>query len=98
MIQIIATVDLKKEDIPRIFKWPSFSKFATTFDPLIEAQDLKNQLPTTENPTQENSLVALRYFLYCWQRIGNNQGGLDIKTAQKIQLALDLLREKVGLV
>lgn len=92
----IATLDLRKEDVPQgDFNWTTFSKFSLTFDPLSEAKDEFNQVPASATPSDTWSAVALRYFLYCWQRIGNNQGGLRPDAVEKVQIALSILRSKI---
>jgi hypothetical protein len=92
----IATRDLRKDDVPHgNFNWPTFSKFALTFDPLSEATDEFNQVPASATPSDTWTAVALRYFLYCWQRIGNNQDGLRPETIDKVQAALNILRSKI---
>lgn len=74
---IIATRDLSKGDVPRgDFNWSKFSKFTLTFDPLSEAKDEFNQVPASATLSDTWTAVTLRYFLYCWQRSGNNQGEL----------------------
>lgn len=93
---IIATPDLSKGDVPQgDFNWSTFSKFALTFDPLSEATDEFNQVPASATPSDTWTAVALRYFLYCWQRIGNNQGGLKPEAIDKVQAALSILRSKI---
>ena len=93
---IIATSDLSKDDVPQgIFNWSIFSEFALTFDPLAEATDECDQVPANATPSDTWTAVALRYFLYCWQRIGNNQGGLRSEAIDKVQTALCILRSKV---
>ena len=90
------TRDLRKEDLPQgSFNWDAFSKFALKFDPLCEAADEFNQMPASATPTDACTAVALRYFLYCWQRIGNNQGGLSPAASDKVQAALCILRTKI---
>jgi hypothetical protein len=70
-MMIIATSDLSKNDVPQgDSNWSTFSKFALTFDPLSEAADEPNQVPASATPSNTWSTVTLRYFLYCWQRIG----------------------------
>jgi hypothetical protein len=92
----IATRDLRKGDVPQgKFDWSTFSKFALTFDPLSEATDEFNQVPASATPSNTWTAVALRYFLYCWQRIGNNQGGLRPEAIDKVQAALSILRSKI---
>lgn len=92
----IATRDLCKDDVPQgNFKWSIFSEFALTFDPLSEATDECDQVPASATPSDTWTAVALRYFLYCWQRIGNNQGGLRPEAIDKVQTALNILHSKV---
>lgn len=92
----IATHDLCKTDLPpENFEWSAFSEFALTFDPLSEATDEFDQVPASATPSDKWTLVALRYFLYCWQRIGNNQGGLRPEAIDKVQAALNILRAKI---
>ena len=92
----IATHDLRKDDVPQgKFKWSTFANFALTFDPLSEATDEFNQVPASTTPYYIWTAVALRYFLYCWQRIGNNQGGLSPEAVDKVQAALNVLRSKI---
>jgi len=92
----IATRDLSKGDVPQgNFNWSTFSKFALTFDPLSEATDDFDQVPASGIPSDTWTAVALRYFLYCWQRIGNNQGGLSPEAIDKVQAALSILRSKI---
>jgi len=93
---IIATRDLSRGDVPqRDFNWSTFSKFALTFDPLSEAKEEFNQVPASATPSDTWTAVALRYFLYSWQRIGNNQGGLKPEAIDKVQAALSILRSKI---
>lgn len=93
---IIATRDLSKGDVPQgDFNWSTFSKFALTFDPLSEATDEFDQVPARATPSDTWTAVTLRYFLYCWQRIGNNQGELKPEAIGKIQAALSILRSKI---
>ena len=93
---IIATHDLSKGDVPQgDFNWSTFSKFALTFDPLSETTDEFNQVPAGATPSDTWTAVALRYFLYCWQRIGNNQGDLKPEEIDKVQAALSILRSKI---
>jgi hypothetical protein len=95
-MKTIATSDLRRDDVPQgNFKWSTFSKFALTFDPLSEAKDEFNQVPASATPSDTWNEVALRYFLYCWQRIGNNQGGLRPEAIDKVQAALSILRSKI---
>lgn len=92
----ILTRDLRKDDVPQgNFNWSTFSKFALTFDPLSEATDEFSQVPASATPSDRWTTVALRYFLYCWQRIGNNQGGLRPEAIDKVQAALKILRSKI---
>lgn len=92
----IETRNLHKDDIPQgSFNWSTFSKFALTFNPLSEATDECNQVPANATPSDTWTTVALRYFLYCWQRIGNNQGGLRPEAIDKVQAALSILRSKI---
>ncbi|MDN4038734.1 hypothetical protein [Massilia sp. YIM B02443] len=93
---MIATSDLSKNDVPEgDFNWSAFSKFALTFDPLSETTDESNQASAGTTPSNTWSAAALRYFLYCWQRIGNNQGGLSLAESDKVQAALCMLRTKI---
>lgn len=93
---IIATRDLSKGDVSQgDVNWSTFSKFALTFDPLSEATDESNQVLTSATPSDTWSAVTLRHFLYCWQRIGNNQGGLRPEAINKVQAALTILRSKI---
>lgn len=93
---IIATCDVHKNDVPQgNFNWSTFSEFALTFDPLSEGTDECNQVPASATPSDTWTPVALRYFLYCWQRIGNNQGGLRPEAVDMVQAALSLLRSKL---
>ena len=93
----IATRDLREEDVPKeYFNWPAFSDFALTFDPLSEAADEFNHVAASATPSDTWTAVALRYFLYCWQRIGNNQGELKPEAIEKVQAALSLLLSKIG--
>ena len=92
----IATKDLRKHDVPQgNFNWPKFSRFALTFDPMFEATDQSNQVPASATPSDTWTVVALRYFLYYWQRIGNNQGGLRPEAVEKVQAALTILHSKI---
>lgn len=92
----IATCDLRKADVPQgKFNWITFSEFALTFDPLSEASGEFNQVPASAEPSDTWTAVALRYFLYCWQRIGNNQGGLRPEAIDAVQAALNILRAKI---
>ena len=92
----IATRDLRKGDVPQgDFDWPKFAKFALTFDPLSEGTDELNQVPASATPSDTWTAGALRYFLYCWQRIGNNQGRLRPEAIIKVQAALSILRSKL---
>jgi hypothetical protein len=94
-LKTIATCDLRKEDVPQgNFNWPKFSKFALTFDPLSEIMDEFDQVPASAIPSNTWTTVALRYFLYCWQRIGNNQGELKPAAIDNIQAALRILHSK----
>lgn len=93
---IIATRDLRKGDIPQgNFNWSTFSKFALTFVPLSDTTDEFNQVSASATPSDTWTTEALRHFLYCWQRIGNNQGGLRPEVIDKIQAALSILRSKI---
>ncbi|WUR12177.1 hypothetical protein E7V67_021110 [[Empedobacter] haloabium] len=93
---IISTHDLHPSDVPPAnCNWSTFSEFALTFDPMAEAKDESDQLPASATPSDISTAVALRYFLYCWQRIGNNQGGLTPEALEKVQTALHILRTKV---
>jgi hypothetical protein len=92
----IATGDLRKEDVPLgNFNWSTFSRFALTFDPFSEGTDEFNQVAASATPSDTWTLVALRYFLFCWQRIGNNQGGLRPEAIDMVQAALSILRSKI---
>jgi hypothetical protein len=92
----IVTSNLHKDDVPQgDFKWHTFSKFALTFDPLSEAKDEFNQEPVSAILSHTWSVLALRYFLYGWQRIGNNQGELSTDAIYKVQAALSILRSKI---
>lgn len=92
----IATQDLRKNDVPEgSFNWSKFSEFALTFDPLSEATDEFDQMPASATPSDKWTAVALRYFLYCWQRIGNNRGGLRPVEIGKVQAALSILHAKI---
>ena len=93
---IIATNDLRREDVPKgSFDWSRYSEFASTFDPLSETTNDFEHVPASATPSHTWTVVTLRYFLYCWQRIGNNQGTLKPETIEKIQAALILLRAKI---
>jgi hypothetical protein len=93
---IIVTRDLRKGDVPQgNFNWSTFSNFALTFDPLSEVTDEFDQVSASATPSNTWTAVALRYFLYCWQRIGNNQGGLRPEAIDKVQAALSILRSKI---
>jgi len=92
-VTTIATRDLCKSDVPQgNFNWSTFSRFALTFDPLSEAIEGSNQVPVSATPSDTWSAVALLCFLYCWQRIGNNQGGLKPEAIDKVPAALSILR------
>ncbi len=92
----IATQNLCKDDLPMgIFNWSRFSEFALTFDPISETIDELNHVPVSATPFDKWSVLTLRYFLYCWQRIGNNQGGLPTDAIDKVQTALTILRAKI---
>lgn len=92
----IATQDLRKHHVPQgNFNWSTFSNFALTFDPLFEATDQSSQVPASAIPSDTWSAVTLRYFLYCWQRIGNNQGGLRPEAIDKVQAALTILHSTI---
>lgn len=91
-----ATCDLSKVDVPQgRFNWTAFSEFALTFDPLSEAVGELDQVPASAVPSDTWTAVALRYFLYCWQRIGNNQGELGPGAIDKVETALNILRTKI---
>lgn len=95
-MRIIATRDLCKDDVPQgNFNWPTFSKCALTFDPLSDLADEFNQASTNTTPFDTWTTAVLRYFLYCWQRIGNNQGELRPEAINDIQEALSILRSKI---
>jgi hypothetical protein len=79
----------------RDFNWSTFLKFALTFDPLSEATDEFEQVPAGATPSATWTAVTLRYFLYCWQRIGNNHGDLKPEAIGKIQAALSVLCSKI---
>jgi hypothetical protein len=53
-----------------------------------------DQVPASAIPSNTWTTVALRYFLYCWQRIGNNQGELKPAAIDNIQAALRILHSK----
>jgi hypothetical protein len=92
----IATHELRKIDVPDgKFNWAAFSEFAFTFDPLSEAPDEFNQALTGAAPSDIWTKAALRYFLYCCQRIANNQGGLTQGDIDKAQTAMNILRAKI---
>ncbi|WUR12182.1 hypothetical protein E7V67_021135 [[Empedobacter] haloabium] len=92
----ISTQNLRRSDVPlEKCNWYTFSEFALTFDPMVETKDESDQLPASATPCDISTAVALRYFLYCWQRIGNNQGGLTPEAFEKVQTALHILRTKV---
>lgn len=93
---IIVTRDLQKGDVPQgNFNWSTFSNFALTFDPLSEVTDEFDQVSASATPSNTWTAAALRYFIYCWQRIGNNQGGLRPEAIDKVQAALSILRSKI---
>jgi hypothetical protein len=93
----IATSELRSGHVPPgRFKWSSFSEFALTFDPLSEATDEADALTASATPTEASSTVGLRNFLYCWQRIGNNQGSLPQDAITKIRTAMKILRSRLG--
>lgn len=93
---IIATCDLSKGNVPQgDFNWSTFSKFALTFNTLSEATDEFEQVPAGATLSDTWTAVTLRYFLYCWQRIGNNHGELKPEAIGKIQAALSILRSKI---
>lgn len=95
-MKTIATADLVQTDVPQgNFSWRTFSTFALTFDPLSEATDEFSQISAYATPSGTWAIVQLRYFLYCWQRIGNNQGGLMPEAVDKVQAALSILRAKI---
>lgn len=92
----IATRNLRREDVPQgSFNWPTFSTFALTFNPLYEAAAEGSQKPASATPSDTWTAVGLRYFLYCWQRIGNNQGGLSPEATDRVQIAMNILRSKL---
>jgi hypothetical protein len=94
-LKIISTSDLRIEDIPHgNFKWSKFSNFALTFDPLSETMSEFDRVSLSAIPSEKWTIVALRYFLYCWQRIANNQAELEPVTIDNIQVALIILRSK----
>lgn len=96
VMTIIATRNLRREHVPQgSFNWSTFSTFALTFNPLYEAADEGSQKPASATPSDTWSAVALRYFLYCWQRIGNNQGVLRPEAIDKVQIAMNILRSKL---
>lgn len=95
-MKIISTQNLGKSDAPpENCNWSTFSKFTLTFDPMAEAKDKSDQLSASATPSDSSTAVALRHFLYCWQRIGTNQGGLTPEAMNKVQTALHILRTKV---
>jgi|GEM_PF-6558603 len=92
----IATHNPRKADVPQgSFNWPTFSEFALTFDPLSEAKDELNHTAVNAKPSDIWTTVELRYFLYCWQRIGNNRDDLEPEGIEKIQAALSILHAKI---
>jgi len=94
-LKVISTRDLRIEDIPHgSFKWSKFSNFALTFDPLSEIMGEFDRVSLSAIPSEKWTVVALRYFLYCWQRIANNQAELQPITIDNIQAALIILRSK----
>lgn len=61
IMTIIVTCDLRKGDVPyQKFKWPTFSKFALTFDPLSEVADEFNQVPVSATLSDTWTPVTLR--------------------------------------
>ena len=97
MVQIIHTKNLKKNDVPLRLKLSNFSVFALSFDPVDEcAEGLGNERVLPKNtPSKNDSIIALRLFIYEWQRIRNNSGYIDPNDEKKIILALNILREKL---
>jgi len=92
----IATSNLRKKDVPQGYcNWLTFSNFALTFDPLSETVEESDKVPLGAMPSDTWSVVALRYFLYCWQRIGNNQGELEPVAIDKVQRTLKILHSKM---
>lgn len=95
-MEIISTRDLRTCDVPQgDFNWSAFSKFALTFDPLTEVTDDSTQVSVRSTPALIWTVVELRYFLYCWQRVENNQGGLMPESIESAQTTLNILRSKI---
>jgi len=93
---IIATRDLRRRDVPcGLFDWVIFSEFALTFDPFSEPAEEYEQVQASATPSDVWSAAAIRYFLYCWQRIGNNQGRLTPEGIKLVLSACSVLRDKV---
>lgn len=92
----IPTHELRLSDIPKEkFQWCVFTQFALTCDPLSEIIKESDQKDPGSIPSCTWTVVALRYYLYCWQRIGNNQDGLLQDDIDKVQQAMRILRAKV---
>lgn len=75
--------------------WSNFSKFTLTFDPLSQAKDEFYQVSASATPSDTLIVAKLRYFLYCWQRIKNDQRELIPEAIDKVQTALSILRPKM---
>jgi hypothetical protein len=87
--------DIRALELLRTFQLAHILGFALTFDPISEATDESDQVPANATPSDTWTAVALRYFLYCWQRIGNNQERLRPEAIDKVLIALSILRSKV---
>jgi hypothetical protein len=93
---IIATHDLRRSDVPYgRFDWDTFSEFALTFDPFSEPAEEYEQVQASATPSDAWTATAIRYFLYCWQRIGNNQGQLTPEGIKLVLTACSVLRDKI---
>jgi hypothetical protein len=98
-IKIIKTENLTAADLPPPKPgWSQFTQFALSWDPSTELKD--GQSPYSiemfrYSPTNSSTILELRWFLFMQQRGWRERDDeIDAKSWQKIDQAIEILREK----
>ncbi|NHB57738.1 hypothetical protein G9F32_06780 [Acinetobacter sp. 194] len=94
-IPIIDTQYFHLLQIPNKYQHQSFVQFALSFDPRTDTMANNfQQIPLNRFPTQDDSIIAIRVYLYSIQRIMNQHTNEDTYFIEAINQSYKILKEK----
>lgn len=100
-IKQIKTEDLTAADLPPPKPgWSQFTQFALSWDPSTELEAGQSPYYSADmfryTPTNTSTILEIRWFLFAQQRGWHERDDeIDAKSWQKIDQAIEILREKL---